>query len=90
MGFQKYYSRPGTPKIIQWIIKYSGGLIRNERQASYVLIGLATTAIIISLVLTFGSKTGTPKAVQYREDISDEVRKKLPPGVWETIPLKYK
>jgi len=49
---------PGTPKIIQWIIKYSGGLIKDERQAAYVLIGLAVLAVIISLFLFFGGGNG--------------------------------
>ena len=66
MGFQKYYSRPGTPKIIQWIIKYSGGLIKNEKQAAYVLMGFAALAIIVSLVLfSGGEKTaGNPKDIK--------------------------
>jgi len=45
---------PGTPKIIQWTIKYSGGLIKSEKQANYVLIGFVVAAIIISLFLVFG------------------------------------
>ena len=49
---QTFY--PGTPKLIQWVIKYSGGLIKNKRQASYVLLGFAALAMIIALVLVFG------------------------------------
>jgi len=45
---------PGTPKVIQWMIKYSGGLIKNERQASYVIFGFVALAIIVSLFLFFG------------------------------------
>jgi len=85
----RYYREPQSPKLIQWVLKYSGGLIKDERQANYVLIGFAVLAIIVSLVLLFGFHTKTPKAVQYREDIPLEVRKKLPPGVWETIPSKF-
>jgi hypothetical protein len=48
-----YVFRPGTPKIIQWLIKYSGGLIKNERQAAYILIGFVVLAIIVSLFLVF-------------------------------------
>jgi len=44
---------PKTPKIIQWAIKYSGGLIKNERQASYVILGIAVLIIIFSLSLFF-------------------------------------
>lgn len=39
--------------IIQWAIKYSGGLIKNERQASYVILGFIILVIIISLCLIF-------------------------------------
>jgi len=40
-----------TPKIIQWLIKYSGGLIKNEKQAYYVLLGFVIIAVIISFYL---------------------------------------
>jgi len=48
---QTFYS--GTPKIIQWVIKYSSGYIKNEKQASYVLIGFVVVAIIFSLFFIF-------------------------------------
>jgi len=38
-------------KLAGLIVKYSGGLIKNETQASYVIIGLVAVAIIISLYL---------------------------------------
>ena len=66
---------PGTPKIIQWVIKHSGGLIKDEKQASYVLIGFFVVAIIISLVLVFGGgdvetqKTFTPPAEAPAEEV---------------------
>lgn len=47
-----YYSR--TPKIIQWVIKYSGGRVKDENQANYVLLGFVVMAIIVSLFLIFG------------------------------------
>lgn len=28
---------PGTPKVIQWVIKYSSGYIKDEKQASYAI-----------------------------------------------------
>lgn len=52
----QYFFRPGTPKIIRWLIKYSGGLIKNENQAAYVLIGFVAVVIIITLVLIFGGE----------------------------------
>ena len=44
----------GTSKIIQWVIKYSGGLVKDEKQANYILIGFAALSIIILVVLIFG------------------------------------
>jgi acetylglutamate kinase len=36
------------------VIKYSGGLVKDEKQASYVIFGFVALAIIVSLVLVFG------------------------------------
>ncbi|MEK7540860.1 MAG: hypothetical protein AAB529_01305 [Patescibacteria group bacterium] len=49
---------PGTPKMIQWVIKRSGGLVKSEIQAQYILLGFAGLAIIISLFLVFGGNNG--------------------------------
>lgn len=43
-----------APKMIQWVIMYSGGLVKDEKQANYVLIGFVVVAIAISLFLIFG------------------------------------
>lgn len=57
-----------TPKIIEWVIKYSGGYVKDEQQASYVLIGFV--AIIIFLMVVFGGgserPSGPPTPVQER------------------------
>lgn len=50
------YVSPFAPKIIRWLIKYSGGLIKNESWAAYVLIGFVALAIIVSLFLFFGEE----------------------------------
>ena len=55
---------PGTPKIIQWVIKYSGGLVKDEKQASYILIGFVVLAIIVSLFLFFGRGSDTSRTLQ--------------------------
>jgi len=49
---QTFYS--GTPRTVRWVIKYSGGFIKDEKQASYVLIGFVILATIVSLILLFG------------------------------------
>ncbi|MBI3305776.1 hypothetical protein HYZ82_01425 [Candidatus Nomurabacteria bacterium] len=46
---------PETPKIIGWVTKYSGGLIKDVKQANYVLIVFSVIAIIISLILFLSS-----------------------------------
>ena len=42
-----------NPKIIQWVIKYSGGYVKDEKQAQYVLFGFVAVAIIIVSILLF-------------------------------------
>lgn len=46
---------PDTPKIVQWVIKYSGGYVTDKKQANYVLLGFVAMAIIIAVVLIFGA-----------------------------------
>ena len=55
---------PFQPKIIQWIIKYSGGLIKNPKQAYFILFGFALLAILISLILVFGRERHTPPPLE--------------------------
>ena len=57
------YVSPFATKIIRWLIKYSGGLIKNEKQASYVLLGFIVFVVIISLFLIFG-RGGSPKTLE--------------------------
>lgn len=49
-----------------WVIKYSGGLIKDEKQANSVLIWFVAAAIIVVLVLVFenvgGPKTPSPES----------------------------
>lgn len=44
-----------SSKIIQWVIKSSGGLIKNETQASYVLTIFILLALITALFVFLGS-----------------------------------
>lgn len=61
-----------TPKIVGWVIKYSGGYVKDEKQANYVLIGFVAVGIVFSLFLFFGggsySKTANeiPSVREYR------------------------
>jgi len=59
-----------TPKIVQWVVKYSGGAIKDERQADYVLIGFAVVAVIISLFLIFsGGNTQSKSQKLSKEEL---------------------
>lgn len=44
-----------TPKIIDWVIKHSGGYVKDENQADYVLIGFVVLAIVIGFTFLFNS-----------------------------------
>lgn len=61
---------PGTPKVIQWTIKYSGGLIKNKKQAAYFLLAFVVLALIFSFYLV--SSGGRPpkhiKGTEYNPD----------------------
>jgi hypothetical protein len=50
----KFYHEKKDPKVIEWTIKLSGGLVKNKRQASYVLFGFVVVAIIVSSFLFLG------------------------------------
>ena len=52
----------GTSKMARFIIKYSGGAIKDQRQAEWVLFGFVVVAIGISVYLLFGtgSKANQP------------------------------
>ncbi len=67
--------RPGTPKIIQWLMRHSFGLIKNEQQASYLIFGLATITIIAALFLVFGAGSR-----QVKKNINPETGTEIIPG----------
>lgn len=48
-----------TPKMIGWVMKYSGGIVTEERQAEYVLLGLVLVAVIASIALFFKTRPNT-------------------------------
>ena len=60
-GAVKYYHESSAPKMIQWVTKYSGGLVKDANQAAYVLVGLAIIAFGISFYLFFGGGPTQPK-----------------------------
>jgi len=58
-----------TPKIVRLVIKYSGGAVKDEKQANYFLIGFVAVVIIISLFLIFGGGNTQSKS----QKLSDEI-----------------
>ena len=48
------YVSPTAPAIVRWLIKRSGGLIKTEKQATFVIFAFIILAILISLFLVFG------------------------------------
>ena len=50
---------PDTPKIVQWTVRHSGGLIKDERQATYALFGVVGLLVIVSIVLFSSTGPGT-------------------------------
>lgn len=53
---------PETPKMIGWLIKYSGGLITDKKQAALVLVAIAIFSFFLSVVLFFASIGGSDTA----------------------------
>lgn len=45
-----------TPRMVQWIIKFSNGYIKNEKQATYILIGFIVIAVIITSLFVLTNK----------------------------------
>ncbi len=53
-----------TPKIVQWVIKYSGGTVKDEQQANYVLIGFVVLAIVVVIIFLFSGGSDSSKILQ--------------------------
>ncbi len=65
-----------TPKIVRLVIKYSGGYVKDEQQANYVLIGFVAVAIIFSLFFIFGggsSKSEKPGIETFKNAPSEMI-----------------
>ena len=49
------------PKMVQLLMKWSGGAIKEQKQAEYLLLGFVIVAMAISFYLFFGKQLITPK-----------------------------
>ena len=54
------YSRP-APTVVKWMIKYSGGLIQDEKIACYILFVVVFLVMLFSGMRIFHALQGPPK-----------------------------
>jgi hypothetical protein len=57
----KFYNEATTPKIVQLVTKLSGGAIKEQKQAEWILFWFVVVAICISLCLVFEGIFENPK-----------------------------
>jgi len=62
----QYYLYSGESRLVQWLIRYSGGLIKNEKQANLVLISLTILLFVLSLYLMI-TQIKTPPSIPQTE-----------------------
>ena len=55
------YNETKTPKIVKIVIRFSGGVIKNQRQAELVLFGMVILMIGVSVYLSFGAESASKK-----------------------------
>lgn len=60
-----------VPKMVQLVMKYSGGAIKEQRQAEYVLLGFAAVIFLISLYLFFGVGS---KAQKFTPEMTEQMK----------------
>ncbi len=53
---QSYVEYDKTPKIVSLVIQYSGGLIKDEKQAQYFLLGFIFLVFVISFFILFSGE----------------------------------
>lgn len=74
-----YYSE--TPKIVQWTIKYSGGLVKDEKQASYAILGFCGLSLVITIILFLNAFSGPSEPpAGFRGNIPNTPRYQNPPS----------
>ena len=77
-----------VPKMVQFVIKYSDGAIKEQKQAEYVLLGFVVVAILVSFFLIFGGNIGRNKSPIYQEDLTPTARTTIPEDILKTIPYR--
>ena len=51
----KFYKETAEPKMVKAVMKYSKGVVKDQRQAEWILLGFVVVAIGTSLYLFFGT-----------------------------------
>lgn len=67
------------PKMVQFVIKYSGGAIKEQKQAEYVLLGLVVLMLAVSFYLFFGGGNKQQKLTPAQ--LEQQMRMMPPPPV---------
>ncbi len=58
-----------VPKMVKFIFKLSGGAIKEQEQAEYVLLGFVVVALVASFFLFFGFPSGNKDKAQLQDMI---------------------
>jgi type IV secretory pathway component VirB8 len=80
------YEEPKVPMMVALVMKT--GLIKNEKQANFVLVGVAVVFLVLAVSIIFGMRP-VKKTPTYIEDIPAEIRETLPPEILDSLPSRY-
>lgn len=61
------------PKMVRLVMKLSGGAIKEQKQAEYILLGFVVLAILVSLFLVFSGGGG--KKVEFSTKVQQDMQK---------------
>lgn len=76
--------------MVRWIIKYSRGLIQDEAQANYILLGIAGIFFVLTVVVIMSNTSLESKKTTYKEDVPEEMRSVIPPEIYNSLPSRNK
>ncbi|MDO8572464.1 MAG: hypothetical protein Q7S11_01690 [bacterium] len=81
-------SAQSPSRMIGWVIKYSGGMVKDETQANYILLGIASIFFILTIITIINGMGIGPKKTVYREDITPEIRAAMPMEIYDSLPTR--
>ena len=80
-----------TPKSISILLKYSGGIIKTEKQAKVVLLSVSVIIFYIGIriwITNLAPESDINQSPVYQEDLSPELVRTLPKDVLASIPYR--